>query len=131
LTVDLRHPEDRILDSMESALQNAVQNLIRSSTTGVTLNRILNCPPVVLDMSCVAAVRTGVEKERFAAREIVSGPGHDAVYVSKVVPTSMIFVPCAGGLSHNEAESITQADATAGAQVLLDAVLALDARAAM
>jgi beta-ureidopropionase / N-carbamoyl-L-amino-acid hydrolase len=58
-------------------------------------------------------------------------PGHDAVYVSKVVPTSMIFVPCAGGLSHNEAESITQADATAGAQVLLDAVLALDDRAAM
>jgi N-carbamoyl-L-amino-acid hydrolase len=43
----------------------------------------------------------------------------------------MIFVPCAGGLSHNEAESITQADATAGVRVLLDAVLALDARTAM
>jgi N-carbamoyl-L-amino-acid hydrolase len=128
LTVDFRHPQDRILDSMESALQNAVQD--RSSSTGVRLNRILNCPPVVFDVSCVAAVRTGVEKEQLAAREIVSGPGHDAVYVSKVVPTSMIFVPCAGGLSHNEAESITQADATAGAQVLLDAVLALDARAA-
>ena len=82
-------------------------------------------------MSCVAAVRTGVMKERLAAREIVAGAGHDAVYVSKVVPTSMIFVPCAGGLSHNEAESITQADATAGVQVLLDAVLALDARRAM
>ena len=72
-------------------------------------------------MSCVAAVRTGVEKERFAAREIVSGPGHDAVYVSKVVPTSMIFVPCAGGLSHNEAESITQTDATAGAGTMMNA----------
>jgi N-carbamoyl-L-amino-acid hydrolase len=131
LTVDFRHPQDRILDSMESALQNAVQDLIRSSSTGLRLNRILNCPPVVFDVSCIAAVRTGVEKERLAAREIVSGPGHDAVYVSKVVPTSMIFVPCAGGLSHNEAESITQADATAGAQVLLDAVLALDDRAAM
>jgi len=131
LTVDFRHPQDRILDSMESALQNAVQDLIRSSSTGLRLNRILNCPPVVFDVSCVAAVRTGVEKERLAAREIVSGPGHDAVYVSKVVPTSMIFVPCAGGLSHNEAESITQADATAGAQVLLDAVLALDDRAAV
>jgi len=88
---------------MESALQNAVQDLIRSSTTGVRLNRIWNCPPVVFDMSCIAAVRTGVEKERLAAREIVAGAGHDAVYVSKVVPASMIFVPCAGGLSHNEA----------------------------
>src|SRR5260370_16388228 len=102
--------------------------LVRS---GVRLNLMLNCHPVVFHVSCVAAVRTGVEKERFAAREIVSGPGHDAVYVSKVVPTSMIFVPCAGGLSHNEAESITQADATAGPQVLLDALLALDAPAAM
>jgi N-carbamoyl-L-amino-acid hydrolase len=127
LTVDFRHPEDHVLDSMESALENAVEDLIRSSTTGVTLNRIWNCPPVVFDTNCVAAVRSGVEQEGLAAREIVSGPGHDAVYASKVVPTSMIFVPCAGGLSHNEAESITQADATAGVQVLLDAVLALDA----
>jgi N-carbamoyl-L-amino-acid hydrolase len=127
LTVDFRHPEDHVLDSMESALENAVEDLIRSSTTGVTLNRIWNCPPVVFDTNCVAAVRSGVEQEGLAAREIVSGPGHDAVYASKVVPTSMIFVPCAGGLSHNEAESITQADATAGVQVLLDAVVALDA----
>jgi beta-ureidopropionase / N-carbamoyl-L-amino-acid hydrolase len=127
LTVDFRHPEDRVLDSMEAALEKVIDDLIRSSRTGVTLNRIWNCPPVVFDANCVAAVRSGVEKERLAAREIVSGPGHDAVYASKVVPTSMIFIPCAGGLSHNEAESITQADATAGGQVLLDAVLALDA----
>ena len=111
----------RIKRTAPAATPKRSQNRVRS----------LNCPPVVFDVSCVAAVRTGVEKERLAAREIVSGPGHDAVYVSKVVPTSMIFVPCAGGLSHNEAESITQADATAGAQVLLDAVLALDDRAAM
>ena len=58
-------------------------------------------------------------------------PGTTLCTSRRVVPTSMIFVPCAGGLSHNEAESITQADATAGAKVLLDAVLALDARAAI
>src|SRR5258708_31594027 len=103
LTVDFRHPQDRILDSMESALQNAVQYLIRSSSTGLRLNRILNCPPVVFDVSCVAAVRTGVEKERLAGRGIVSGPGDAAVYGSKGVPTSMIFVPCAGGARHKQA----------------------------
>jgi beta-ureidopropionase / N-carbamoyl-L-amino-acid hydrolase len=130
LTVDFRHPEDGVLDSMESALEETVKDLAGSSPTGIRLNLIWNCPPVVFDTNCVAAVRSGVEKEQLAAREIVSGPGHDAVYVSKVVPTSMIFVPCAGGLSHNEAESITQADASAGAQVLLNAVMALDANLA-
>ena len=64
LTVDFRHAQDRILDSMESALQSAVQDLIQN--IGLRLNRILNCPPVVFDVSCVAAVRTGVEKERLA-----------------------------------------------------------------
>src|ERR1700693_5106510 len=96
----------RIKRTAPAATPKRSQNRVRS----------LNCPPVVFDVSCVAAVRTGVEKERLATREIVSGPGHDAVYVSKVVPTSMIFVPCAGGLSHNEAESITQAGAQSSSE---------------
>ena len=50
--------------------------------------------------------------------------GHDAVYMARKVPTVMIFTPCHGGLSHNEAESITPEWATAGMQVLADAVIA-------
>jgi beta-ureidopropionase / N-carbamoyl-L-amino-acid hydrolase len=57
------------------------------------------------------------------AMEIVSGAGHDSVNVAAVVPTSMIFVPCAGGLSHNEAESAAPADLETGANVLLRAML--------
>jgi beta-ureidopropionase / N-carbamoyl-L-amino-acid hydrolase len=57
------------------------------------------------------------------AMEIVSGAGHDSVNVAAVVPTAMIFVPCAGGLSHNEAESASPADLETGANVLLQAVL--------
>ena len=54
---------------------------------------------------------------------IVSGAGHDSVYVARVAPTSMIFVPCEGGVSHNESENAEPADLTAGANVLLGAML--------
>ena len=56
--------------------------------------------------------------------EMVSGAGHDSVNISYAAPTAMLFVPCAGGLSHNEAESATRSDLEAGANVLLHAVLA-------
>ena len=62
-----------------------------------------------------------------SAQDIVSGAGHDSVYIARVAPTGMIFIPCEDGVSHNEAENITPAQAEAGANVLLQAVLAYDA----
>lgn len=59
---------------------------------------------------------------------MISGAGHDAAYVARVAPTTMIFVPSTGGISHNEAEWTSQADCAAGAQVLLNAVLEFDRR---
>ena len=61
-------------------------------------------------------------------RDMVSGAGHDACYVARVAPTTMIFVPCKGGISHNEEESATREECAAGAQVLLNAVLEYDRR---
>ena len=56
--------------------------------------------------------------------DIVSGAGHDAVYIAGVAPTGMIFVPCEDGISHNEIENATPEDCAAGCQVLLHAILA-------
>ena len=47
--------------------------------------------------------------------------------MSRITPSAMIFVPCKDGLSHNEAESATREHCAAGAQVLLEAALAIDA----
>jgi N-carbamoyl-L-amino-acid hydrolase len=55
---------------------------------------------------------------------MVSGAGHDSLHTAQFAPTAMIFVPCAGGLSHNEAEEASLADLVAGANVLLHAVRA-------
>ena len=57
--------------------------------------------------------------------ELPSPAGHDARYLHYVCPTGMIFVPCKDGISHNEAESITPADAQAGARVLADVIFDL------
>ncbi len=62
----------------------------------------------------------------FSAREMVSGAGHDAAYVSRVAAAAMIFVPCRGGISHNESEYASPEHCGAGAQVLLQAVLSYD-----
>ena len=78
------------------------------------------------DPDCVAAVRRAAELSGFSTRDIVSGAGHDAAYVSRVAPTAMIFVPCRGGISHNEAEFSSKEQCAAGAQVLLQAVLDYD-----
>jgi len=68
-------------------------------------------------------VRAAAEKLGFSHRDITSGAGHDAVYIARVAPASMIFTPCIGGISHNESEDMTPAWATAGTDVLLQAVL--------
>ena len=57
--------------------------------------------------------------------DAVSGAGHDAVYVSRLAPTAMIFIPCEDGISHNEAENVSPDHVTAGANVLLGAMLEL------
>jgi beta-ureidopropionase / N-carbamoyl-L-amino-acid hydrolase len=94
----------------------------------VACKRIWDSPPVAFDPACIACVREGAEKAGYPARDIISGPGHDAAYVARVAPTTMIFVPCKDGISHNEAESTTLEECAAGAQVLLNAVLAYDRR---
>jgi N-carbamoyl-L-amino-acid hydrolase len=78
----------------------------------------------------IECVRIGADKAGYAHRDMVSGAGHDAAYIARVAPTTMIFVPCLGGISHNEAESTTKEECAAGAQVLLNAVLEYDSRLA-
>jgi beta-ureidopropionase / N-carbamoyl-L-amino-acid hydrolase len=127
LTIDFRHPESQVLEAMEAELTEAMA-AVATSGLGVDWKRIWESPPVAFDPECIACVREGAASAGFAARDIISGPGHDAAYVARVAPTTMIFVPCKDGISHNEAESTTLDECAAGAQVLLNAVLAYDRR---
>ncbi len=127
-TVDFRHPEDAVLDEMERKLMAAVPEVAAAIGLEHQVRKVWDSPAVKFDPDCIAAVRKGTEKAGLPSRDMVSGAGHDAAYVARVAPTTMIFVPCAGGLSHNEAESTTFDECAAGAQVLLNAVLEYDQR---
>jgi len=123
LTVDFRHPDDARLASMDAALKAGVAEIAARSKLTYTMEQVFYFPPTAFDATCVAAVRAAAEKLGFSHRDITSGAGHDAVYIARVAPASMIFTPCIGGISHNESEDMTPAWATAGTDVLLQAVL--------
>ncbi|MEM8944665.1 MAG: Zn-dependent hydrolase [Planctomycetota bacterium] len=123
VAVDLRHPDEQTLTAMDADLKIIASEVDEPFGVETHLDEVWYSPPVVFDPKCVDAVRNAVRKLEIPTREMVSGAGHDAVYVSRVAPTSMIFIPCKDGLSHNEAESIEHEDATNGANTLLHAVL--------
>ena len=77
------------------------------------------------DIAAGRFLREATRRHNYSAREMFSGAGHDACNVAAVAPTGMIFIPCEGGLSHNEAENTLPEQAEAGANVLLGAMLQL------
>lgn len=128
LGIDLRHPSDLALARLDAALHAEAQAIAKAEKLEIALDPYWSSPAVVFDKAAVETVRGAAEKLGYSTREIVSGAGHDAAYTARVAPTAMIFVPCADGVSHNEAESITFEAAAEGGQVLLEAILAWDAR---
>ena len=123
LTCEIRHPESAVLETMDQELRAGIEDI--AGTLGLTLDmkQVFDYAPVPFDASCVDAVRRAATTCGFTHRDIVSGAGHDACYIARVAPTSMIFTPCVDGISHNEAEAISPEWAAAGAQVLMHAVL--------
>jgi N-carbamoyl-L-amino-acid hydrolase len=130
LTIDLRHPDDDMLRDMNEEFLDHLEIISGDLGLDFESNEIWQQPAVKFDPDCIAAVRRAAEISGYSAREIVSGAGHDAAYVSRVAPSAMIFVPCRGGLSHNEAEFSSKEQCAKGAQVLLQAVLDYDRKLA-
>jgi len=126
-TVDLRHPDEAVLDKMEKAFRAALPKIATEAKVTFEEKRIWNSPAVKFAPELVKCVAQGAAQAGYTSREMASGAGHDAAYIARVAPTTMIFVPCLGGISHNEAESTTQEECAAGAQVLLNALLTHDA----
>jgi N-carbamoyl-L-amino-acid hydrolase len=122
-TVDFRHPDDAALSRMDTALRAAAARVAQEIGLALKLEEIWYTPPVAFAAPCVDAVRKASATLGMPAMEIVSGAGHDAVYVSRVAPTGMIFVPCENGISHNEVENATPDDIGAGCDILLHAML--------
>jgi N-carbamoyl-L-amino-acid hydrolase len=123
MTCEFRHPIDATLSDMDAQLKTGVEEIAKAIGLTYDLKQVFYYAPVAFDEGCVAAVRRAAKHLGLTHRDIVSGAGHDACYIARVAPTSMVFTPCVDGISHNESEEITQEWATAGANVLMHAVL--------
>lgn len=121
-SIEFRHPDFATIQAMAAEFEAAAAALVAPCAWQLTELFRLDAQP--FDAGCVALVEQAAARLGLPARRIVSGAGHDAVYVARHIPTAMIFTPCKDGLSHNEAESIEPHEAEAGCQVLFEAVLA-------
>ena len=123
MTCEFRHPIDVTLSEMDSTLREGVEAITKRSGLTYDLKQVFYYAPVAFDPACVEAVRRAAQHFGYSHRDIISGAGHDACYLARVAPTSMVFTPCVDGVSHNESEDIKQEWSTAGANVLMHAVL--------
>ena len=124
MTVDMRHPDDERLAAMDRELRDTADFVARELGLDCDLQQVDHVPASRFDPKCIDAVRTATRALGLAHREMVSGAGHDAIYLARIAPTSMIFVPCKDGISHNEIEDARPEHLEAGANVLLHAILA-------
>ncbi len=123
-SIDLRNVSGELLDTMHEEMLAFVGKLRLSSGLGIAIERVSYYPPCPFHPDCVGAVRAATEKLGYPSMDVVSGAGHDAIYVARVAPAGMIFVPCKDGISHNEIEDAQPAHLEAGCNVLLHAMLA-------
>jgi N-carbamoyl-L-amino-acid hydrolase len=122
-TVDFRHPDNDVLTRMDRELRAACTEAAATQQLAAEVKEFWYFPPTPFDPGLVGHVRAAAETQGYQHQDIVSGAGHDAVYMARVAPSAMIFVPCVGGISHNEIEDAKPEDLTAGCAVLLNAVL--------
>jgi beta-ureidopropionase / N-carbamoyl-L-amino-acid hydrolase len=123
MTVDLRNAKDSTLTAMALDLEKTIREIEQQTRTSITLKEVVYFPPSEFAPDLVASVREGSQTFGYSHRDMVSGAAHDAVYMARIAPTAMVFVPCEGGISHNEIENARPEDIAAGCNVLLHAVL--------
>jgi N-carbamoyl-L-amino-acid hydrolase len=124
-SVDMRNPDDGVLKSMADTFRHDSAACANRHQVALDINEIWHNPPVKFDQKCIEAVSNAATALNYPHQQIVSGAGHDACQICRVAPTSMIFVPCADGLSHNEQESAKPEDLEAGCNVLFQAMINL------
>jgi N-carbamoyl-L-amino-acid hydrolase len=123
IAVDLRHPDRDVLAKMLMNFRERVAQHAARANIGARVEEVWHMPATTFDAELVGIIDRAAGDLGYSRMRMVSGAGHDSLHTAQFAPTAMIFVPCAGGLSHNEAESAQPSDLAAGANVLLHAVL--------
>ncbi|MEA9391224.1 Zn-dependent hydrolase [Acerihabitans sp. TG2] len=122
-SIDFRNLTDALVDEMDAALTQYVTQLMATTGLDIAITQVSKYQAAPFHPDNKAAVARAADLLGYSRMDIVSGAGHDAVYMSELAPTGMIFIPCKDGISHNEIEYASPEHVTAGANVLLHAML--------
>ncbi|MEO7743564.1 MAG: Zn-dependent hydrolase [Usitatibacter sp.] len=122
-SIDLRNATDELVDRMDAEIRAAVERTSRESGLPISIELVSHYPAQPFNRDCIEAVGRAAEKLGYSNMPAVSGAGHDAVYMARLAPAGMIFIPCKDGISHNEIEDAKPEHITAGCNVLLHAML--------
>jgi beta-ureidopropionase / N-carbamoyl-L-amino-acid hydrolase len=122
-SIDLRNASDELVDRMAAEVRAFAEGVARDSGLGVQMELVSSYPAQAFDRQCQEAIGRAAAKLGYSSMPAVSGAGHDAVYMARLAPTGMIFIPCKDGISHNEIEDARPEHIEAGCNVLLHAML--------
>lgn len=123
-SIDIRHPDSVILEKMTALLKDYIAQVSSEKSIAIDLKEVSYFPPCNFDANCVDTIRQAAIDLDYSQMDVVSGAGHDAIYMNRLAPTGMIFIPCKDGVSHNEIEDAKAEHLEAGANVLLHSILA-------
>ncbi len=122
-SIDLRNSTDELVDAMAAEVKALADQVAREHGVQVQIDLVSSYPAQQFHAECVEAVGRAAASLGYSHMPAVSGAGHDAVYMAKLAPAGMIFIPCKDGISHNEIEDAQPAHIEAGCNVLLHAML--------
>jgi N-carbamoyl-L-amino-acid hydrolase len=122
-SIDLRNATDALVDEMADAVKAHADAVAQQCGVEVKIELVSSYPAQPFHAECKDAVQRAAQALGYSHMPAVSGAGHDAVYMARLVPSGMIFIPCKDGISHNEIEDAKPEHITAGANVLLHAML--------
>ena len=122
-SIDLRNSTDELVDAMAAEVKAYADKVAQEHGVQVHLELVSSYPAQLFHPDCVEAVGRAAAKLGYSHMPAVSGAGHDAVYMAKLAPSGMIFIPCKDGISHNEIEDAKPEHIEAGCNVLLHAML--------
>ncbi|ATH14760.1 Zn-dependent hydrolase [Delftia acidovorans] len=122
-SIDLRNATDADCEAMDADIRAVADRISRETGLPIGINLVSSYPAQPFHADCVDAVARAAKALGYSHMPVVSGAGHDAVYMARLAPAGMVFIPCKDGISHNEIEDATPADITAGCNVLMHAML--------
>ncbi len=123
-SIDLRNATDALCEAMDADIRAVAAKLAADSGLSIEITPVSAYPAQPFHADCIAAVQKAADALGFSSMPVVSGAGHDAVYMARLAPAGMIFIPCKDGISHNEIEDAKPEHLEAGCNVLLQAMLA-------